>query len=232
MKILVLGHKGMLGHIVKEVLIKSKIKVHTIKKRFPNWESLMFNDIDFIINCIGAIPQKTKNFDINWEIPIWLENNTNCKIIHPSTDCEIDNDDYGNSKRKAADYIKSKGTKTKMIQTSIIGHEINSNASLLEWFLSQKNEVFGYTKAMWNGNTTLEWSKWCLNIINNWEDYGKLSILQSNTVSKYELLNLIKEIYQKDIIIQKKELGKDKTLKGNIKTKDIKDQLIELRNWK
>ena len=168
---------------------------------------------------------KTNKFNINWEIPIWLENNTNCKIIHPSTDCEMDDDDYGNSKRKAANFIKSKGTKTKMIQTSIIGPEINSNASLLEWFLSQENEVFGYTKALWNGNTTLEWSKWCLNLINNWDNYQKLNILQSNTVSKYELLNLIKKIYQKDIIIQKKELGKDKTLKGNIITKNIEEQL-------
>ena len=192
----------------------------------------MFKDIDFIVNCVGAIPQKTNKFDINWEIPIWLENNTNCKIIHPSTDCEMDDDDYGNSKRKAADFIKSKGTKTKMIQTSIIGPEINSNASLLEWFLSQEDEVFGYTKALWNGNTTLEWSKWCLNLINNWDDYPKLSILQSNTVSKYKLLNLFKEIYQKDIIIQKRELGKDKTLKGNIKTKNIKEQLWELKNLK
>ena len=49
-----------------------------------------------------------------------LEENTNCKIIHPSTDCEMDNDDYGLSKKKAADYIKNKGTKTKMLQTSII----------------------------------------------------------------------------------------------------------------
>ena len=119
-----------------------------------------------------------------------------------------------------------------MIQTSIIGPEINSNASLLEWFLSQENEVFGYTKALWNGNTTLEWSKWCLNLINNWDNYQKLNILQSNTVSKYELLNLIKKIYQKDIIIQKKELGKDKTLKGNIITKNIEEQLWELKNLK
>ncbi len=232
MKILILGHKGMLGHMVKKVLTKSKFKIQTIEQKYPNWDSLMFKDIDFIVNCIGAIPQKTNKFNINWEIPIWLENNTNCKIIHPSTDCEMDDDDYGNSKRKAADFIKSKGTKTKMIQTSIVGPEINSNASLLEWFLSQEDEVFGYTKALWNGNTTLEWSKWCLNLINNWDDYPKLSILQSNTVSKYKLLNLFKEIYQKDIIIQKRELGKDKTLKGNIKTKNIEEQLWELKNLK
>ena len=36
----------------------------------------------------------------------------------------------------------------------------------------------------------------------------------------------------KDIIIQKKELGKDKTLKGNIITKNIEEQLWELKNLK
>ena len=54
----------------------------------------------------GRVPQKTNDFSINWEIPIWLNENTNCKIIHPATDCEHDSSDYGISKRKGSDYIK------------------------------------------------------------------------------------------------------------------------------
>ena len=75
-----------------------------------------------------------------------------------------------------------------MIQTSIIGPEIDSNASLLEWFLSQEGEIFGYTKAIWNGNTTLEWSKWCEKIIFDWDNYDTLTILYSNTVSKFDII--------------------------------------------
>ena len=76
--ITVLGHKGMLGHMVYKVLQKNdNFKVSYVSTRFPDWEKSMFRYTNFIINCIGAIPQKTNEFDINWEVPIWLENNTN-----------------------------------------------------------------------------------------------------------------------------------------------------------
>lgn len=232
MKIFLLGHKGMLGHMVLMYFKSQGIKVHTLTERFPNWNSDIFKGSDYVINCIGAIPQRTNNFKINYELPMWLSNNLKCKIIHPGTDCEIDKDDYGLSKKRATDFILNKSKNTKILKASIIGPELNSNASLLEWFLSQKTEVFGYTQAIWNGVTTYEWSKQCLNLINNWTNYNKLTILSSNPVSKYELLNIIKEVYNKNINIIPKELGKNKTLVGDIKTKNIKEQLWELKNLK
>ena len=54
------------------------------------------------------------------------DENTNCKIIHPGTDCEMDDDDYGNSKRIASEWIKSSGQNTKIIKTSILGPELNT----------------------------------------------------------------------------------------------------------
>ena len=228
MRILVLGHKGMLGHMVYNVL-NNNYKVKTINERFPNWNKEMFNDVDIIVNCIGAIPQKVDKFDINWEIPIWLNENTNCKIIHPATDCEVDVSNYGLSKKRATDYIKNYGKSTKIIQTSIIGPELNSNDSLLEWFLSQRGEVYGYTKAIWNGVTTLEWAKQCEIIINNWDTSPLLTILYSDKISKFRLLHTIQECYGKtDVVIMPKKLGKDKSLTGNVKTKDIRKQIKEL----
>ena len=233
MKILILGHKGMLGHMVHKVFSSNpKYSIVTINERFPNWNKNMFNDIDYVINCIGSIPQKREYFDVNWQVPIWLNENTNCKIIHPSTDCEIDDSKYGHSKKAATNYIKTYGKLTKIIQTSIIGPELDSNVSLLEWFLSQRGEVYGYTKAIWNGVTTLEWAKQCEVIINNWDPSPLLTILHSDSVSKFKLLCIIQECYEKtDVIIMPKELGKDKTLSGNIKTKEIREQILELINY-
>jgi dTDP-4-dehydrorhamnose reductase len=232
-KVLILGHKGMLGHMIHKVFRKNtNHKVITINERFPDWDKSMFDNIDFVINCIGAIHQKTDKFDINWQIPIWLNENTNCNIIHPSTDCELDDSDYGISKRKAADYIKNNSRTTKIIQTSIIGPELGVNFGLMEWFLSQKGEVNGHTKAIWNGVTTLEWAKYCEKLINNWNDHPILTILCSDSVSKFKLLQLIQECYNKtDVVIMPKELGEDKSLKGNVKTKSIKEQIIELINY-
>ena len=71
MNILILGHKGMLGHMVEQTLRKGDtFNISTTNIRFPNWEPDMFDEIDIVINCIGAIPQKTKSFDINWQIPM------------------------------------------------------------------------------------------------------------------------------------------------------------------
>jgi len=231
--ILVLGHKGMLGHMVYKVFSDySKYKVVTINERFPNWNKEIFNNIDFVINCIGAIPQKTNEFDINWQIPLWLNENTNCKVIHPATDCEKDDNSYAISKKQASSYIKDYCKSTKIIQTSVIGPELNSNVCLLEWFLSQKGEVYGYTDAIWNGVTTLEWAKQCKIIINSWDIAPILTILHSNKVSKFKLLYTIQECYGKrDVIIMPKRLGSDRTLKGNIKVKNIQEQIIELINY-
>ena len=231
-KVLLLGHKGMLGHMVSKYLTNQGFKITTTQHRFPDEEfktAIADSSLDVLINCIGAIPQRTTDFDINYDLPIWLDQNFKGKIIHPGTDCEMDEDGYGVSKKIASDWIVKSGSNTKIIKTSIIGPELHSRVSLLEWFLYQTGEVAGYTKAIWNGVTTLEWAKQCKNIINNWEVAPTLTILYSNNISKFNLLLTIQECCQKsDVIVIPKELGKDKSLKGNVRVKDIKEQIIEL----
>ena len=139
--------------------------------------------------------------------------------------------DYGLSKKRATDYICESSNKTKILKTSIIGPELNSNASLLEWFLSQEDQVYGYTKAIWNGNTTLEWSKQCFKLINNWDNYKTLTILEGEQISKYDMLNNIKKIFNIDIDVIPKKLGKNKILKGGIKTSSFTQQLKELKEY-
>ena len=230
MKILVLGHKGMLGHMVHKYLsTKEDCELISTDLRWPTEEfktfTLDFNG-DFVVNCIGAIHQRTDNFDINTNLPIWLDDNINrCKIIHPGTDCEIDDDDYGNSKRKATEYILERGTMTKIIKTSIIGPELNTQASLLEWFLNSQNEVSGYSEAYWNGNTTLQWAKICYDMMCNWDKYEILSIPTTECISKYDLLSEIKKVYDKDIKI-------NKCLNGNMTVGTIAKQLKEMKDFR
>ncbi len=233
MKVLILGHKGMLGHMVVKYLQLKNINVQVIEKRWPSSQKTIKTfDGDFIINCIGAIPQRTTRFDINWQLPIWLDLNAPCRVIHPGTDCEMDDDIYGITKNIAGEYIRTLSKQTKSIKTSIIGPELSGDASLLEWFLScQEVEVFGYTKAYWNGNTTLEWSKQCYRLMNEWTSANKETIVSSQPVSKFELLHIIKDVFDKEIIINKKELGSNKCLEGIIHTGTIEKQLKELKEF-
>ena len=120
--------------------------------------------------------------------------NKDLKIIHPGTDCEIDDDDYGNSKREATDYLLREGKNTKIIKTSIIGHELQSNVGLLDWFLKSQDKVSGYCDVQWNGNTTLQWAKICHDLMLNQKKYGKLIIPSTECISKYTLLQKIKEL--------------------------------------
>ena len=236
MKILILGHRGMLGNAVHKYLSITCDKVQTTEYRWSSEEFLRdvisFNG-DYVVNCIGAIPQRTDDFVINYDLPIWLDKNVKSRIIHPGTDCEMDSDPYGISKVNASDYIKNDGKKTKIIKTSIIGHELKSADSLLDWFLTTEGVVSGYTNAMWNGNTTLEWAKTCDDMITNWDSYETENIIQSDCISKYELLLKIKNVYGGNV----SRVDKDdrpmpnKCLIGGIEKNPIEVQLKELKEF-
>jgi len=235
MDVMVLGHNGMLGHMVVKYLSDKGCNVTTCDYKFPTNEFKEFVSQYkgyYIVNCIGAIPQKTKDFSINYELPIWLDTYATCNVIHPGTDCELDYDEYGVSKKTARDYIVESGIRTKILKTSIIGPELNSSASLLEWFLSQTDKVYGYTKAMWNGNTTLEWAEQCYKLINSWNSYRLETILEGECVSKFELLNKFNLVFQKEILILEKDTElHGKCLIGDILTDPIIDQLYKLKKY-
>jgi len=237
MKILVLGHNGMLGHMVHKYLSTKDCELVTTDLRWPSDEFknfvVDFNG-DFVVNCIGAIHQRTSEFSVNTDLPIWLDVlNKDFKIIHPGTDCEIDNDDYGNSKREAAEYLLEKGRDTKIIKTSIVGTEVNTKASLLEWFLDVKEKnINGYSEYYWNGNTTLQWAKICYRLLSDWNGFEKLNIPMTECISKYELLKIMKNVFEKDIIINKNsDIKVNKCLVGNIEVPKIEEQLIELKEF-
>jgi dTDP-4-dehydrorhamnose reductase len=245
MRVLILGHKGMLGHMVNKYFsIKDNCEITTTDLRWPTTEFKNFvtkfwqeQKSSYIVNCIGAIHQRKNNFDVNIDLPIWLDdtvdyNFSNCKVIHAGTDSEMDDDEYGISKRKATEYILKNGRVTKIIKTSIFGPELKTMSSMFEWFMNSKNEVYGWIENYWNGITTLEWAKVCYAVMLNWNLYDIVNIPTTKCISKYKLLNLIKEVFGKEITIHKNSNIKiNKCLEANIKVKDLKKQIIELKEF-
>ena len=242
--VLILGHRGMLGHMVHKYLsTKDNCKLVTTDLRWPTKDFKNFitgfwydNAGDYIINCIGAIHQNKNKFEVNTDLPIWLDkdidyNLNRCRVIHPGTDTS--EGDYGISKYKSEKYILERGCITHIIKTSIIGPEISSKNSLLEWFLNKELEVFGYSESYWNGITTLQWAKICYDIICNKYDINKtMTAAMTECISKYELLSIMKEVFNKNIDILKNSGVKvNRCLDGDINTKNIKQQLIELKKF-
>ena len=258
MKVLILGHRGMLGRAVFRYFSGLPMyNVATIKSRWGDEEfkkGIITTTPDFIVNCIGKIPQKNpieaEYKHINVTLPRFLET-LNIKIIHPSTDCEFkgdlpvgemylkssprDADDiYGISKASISAKIEWEYKNTKIIRTSIIGHEESTAVSFLDWFLSQTGSINGYTNHFWNGITTLEWAKQCQDLIENWEKHPALNQFGTDKhYSKFEIASLAKEIYEKDIEIIpfETEVKVNKCLASDKITPELSVQLLELKEF-
>jgi dTDP-4-dehydrorhamnose reductase len=174
-----------------------------------------------VINCVGVIKQLKEAKDpiltiqLNALFPhklLKLCERHNARLICISTDCVFDGlkgnyseednpapiDLYGRTKL-LGEIAYSRNCIT--IRTSIIGHELSTKNGLLEWFLSQKEKVNGYTKAYYSGFTTLELSKIILEKIIPNENLNGIFNIASDSITKYELLKLISGTYNKNITI-------------------------------
>lgn len=257
MKILVLGHKGMLGRAaVQYFKEREKYTLQTLSIRFGEdgfEDEIKKNNPDYIINCIGVIPQKNpKEFEyqlVNKDLPVILEK-LNIPVIHPSTDCEFkgslyreelytkeskrDADDtYGKSKAEISEQIENNFVNTKIIRTSIIGHEEETQVALLDWFLSQNTEVRGYTNHYWSGITTLQWVKQAELMLENWDIFPALNQYSIGPISKYDLLKVIAEVYRKKIKIIpfETQITVNKCLSSDVLMPTIEEQLVELKRF-
>jgi len=121
------------------------------------------------------------------------------------------------------------------IRTAVIGREIKHNKSLIEWIISQKNKsINGYINAFFNGITNIELSKLLVEFAQRDDIVGILNV-GGERINKYELINLVNEIYDLNLTINiYEEFYCDRTLdisrftKLGFKVKPMKDMIIEM----
>jgi dTDP-4-dehydrorhamnose reductase len=174
---------------------------------------------DYVINCIGVIKQVQKSsspvnsIELNSLFPhrLALEcEKVGSRLVHFSTDCvfsgakgkylESDLPDaldlYGRSKLLGEVNYNNHIT----LRTSIIGHELGKSVSLVDWFLGQKDSVYGYTQAIFSGMPTVFVAEFLCNYV-----FGKnlkgLYHLSVDPIDKYQLLTLVRKVYDKEIEI-------------------------------
>ncbi len=189
-----------------------------------------------IINCIVLkkenLNKKKITYDlINTKLPIFLSKlclKNKIYFIHISTDSvfsgtkgnynekDIKNpkDKYSLSKRKGE--VKNKFSTT--LRTSFIGPEHNTKKALFSWFLSQKNEVNGFSNYYFTGLTTLEFCEIIYKyFIKEKKLYNKILNIGGKKISKYNLLLKISKIFRKKINIKiKTDPEINRTLNNNI----------------
>ncbi len=180
---------------------------------------------DWLINCIGWIPQKSVSpsvderlaYSLNVDLPKKLDQLAGLlgvRVLQVGTDCVFDGSQghYNElSKQVPIDlYSETKilGEKEQsnsmVVRSSIIGVDVNSTSGLFSWFISQAKSasVNGYLDHYWNGVTTKAMASIFRGIVEQ-EAFkkGTWHLVPKNYVSKFELLTMFKELMSIPIIV-------------------------------
>ena len=200
-----------------------------------------------IINCIGVIKQNPQSnvlnlmYQLNGLFPqqlAMIAEKIGARVVTIATDCVFDGkketpyvesdiptsyDAYGMSKYLGELHYGNHLT----LRTSIIGHELNSNLSLLDWFLSdERTEIPGYTKAIFSGLTTLEFAKFLAKYVIEDNKLTGLYHLSVNPISKLDLLNLIGKQYGKKVtMVPEDKVSINRALDSTILREEIGYQI-------
>ncbi len=259
MRVCVLGHRGMLGHVVCRYLKEAGHKVLTLDGRFEASHSGAFvakiNDLDvqWCVNCIGILKRGEVSpslmDSVNHCLPAECSRKLLpcCGLIHASSDgvfsasssaCYWDSplnaaDDYGVSKGLAETALQRENDF--IIRCSIVGPEQGTQRSLLAWLEAQRGEVPGYTNRMWNGVTTLEWAKCCDSILRGVDGAeGRIVQLASMPpVSKRDLLQTMADCWGWNVSVRPVEadLAVSRYMVPNVPAVPIRTLLAELKTW-
>ena len=226
-RLIVLGSNGMLGSEVSRVAKESGLQVVEVS-RFSDVpfeaESMDFEQVavklglgetDWLVNCIGWIPQKSSGDEaadvhlaelLNTSLPGQISRSVKKHGFHwvqIGTDCVFDGKSGGYSElspKNGTDlYGRSKIAGEALsdgaiqIRCSIVGRDVRTHSGIYSWFKSsiREGKVNGYTNHHWNGVTTTAFARLAVGLVSqNWTQPVDQHWIPQDVVSKYELLQL------------------------------------------
>lgn len=191
---------------------------------------------DVVVNCVGLTKHHKEADEPILAIPVnsllphrlaELASVAKARLIHISTDCIFSGARGAYTERDAGDaadvYGKSKllgevnSPHAVTLRTSTIGHELQSAYGLLEWFLQQKEQCRGFSRAFFSGLPNTEFARIVRDIVIPRATLSGLYHVGAQPISKYDLLQLIAEVYGKSIdIIRDEEFAIDRSLNSDL----------------
>lgn len=177
---------------------------------------------DVLINGIGVIKQLPTSGDVIQTLRInsifphqlaKMAGDAGIRLITISTDCVFSGDKGNYSEGDFSDardlYGKSKNLgevqegNCLTLRTSIIGRELFTGHSLVEWFLSNRGgRVRGFSGAIYSGFPTVEFGRILADLILRHPEIKGLYHLSSDPIDKFELLKLLNQYYRAGIEIE------------------------------
>ena len=178
---------------------------------------------DVVVNAIGVIKRLPTSHNVSKMLLInsifphrlaALSSEFRFRLIQISTDCVFDGkrgnyneeddtnatDLYGRS--KSLGEISDGNCLT--LRTSIIGRELATHHSLIEWFLSNSGgKVNGFVNAIYSGFPTIVFADIISNLILEHKDLKGIFHVSSDPIDKFQLLNLVNEHFRAGITIDR-----------------------------
>lgn len=256
MRLIVLGSTGMLGSEVTR--LAKVLGVHLIEVsrtqgiRFDAASSsveelaklLQLREADYLVNCIGWIPQKASNLRTEDESAAWLLNTELPRQINNAagthgfswiqigTDCVFSGSTGGYSETSTKDasdlygLSKIEGEKLSshamMVRSSIIGPDNRTRTGLYSWLKGEATEgrtVTGFRNHLWNGVSTTAFARLAIGLAQTGQKQPFVSHwVPGNSTSKLDLLEFIaKNLGLTSGFVQAGEAPRaiDRTLKTN-----------------
>jgi dTDP-4-dehydrorhamnose reductase len=204
-------------------LIEINDNVSFVKFNVSLFNKIKLSKFNYIINCIGIIkPYINEKYQstileaikVNSLFPHQLiTSSKKVKIFQIATDCVFDGkkgnyietdthnpiDVYGKTKSlgelKCSNFFN--------IRCSIIGPELDSHKSLLDWFrfLPLNSKIKGFKNHDWNGVTTYAFGKVLSGIIkSNLKIPQTIHLIPKNSLNKFNLLKIFKKHFLRNDI--------------------------------
>lgn len=198
----------------------------------------LFNTVkpDVVINCVGLVKQLPNAHDPLAVLPInsllphrlaQLSALMGARFIQISTDCVFSGKKGLYTEEDVCDATDLYGVSKKIgevtdlsnaltLRAPFIGRELTSRYALIDWFLSQKNTVQGYTGAIYSGLPTVELARVIHDYVLPQDDLSGLYHVSSEPIDKYTLLKLVAEVYGKSIeIVPEHQFKMDRSLNSD-----------------
>ncbi len=246
------------GHLVTGVTktkrIPGMIKLDaTNKVALENF--LNENPFDVIINCAALLVapsehRKAEAVRLNSWLPHYLEGfymEKGTYLIQVSTDGVFSGVEKAYREEGPSDadtfYGKSKflgelhNSKDLTVRSGFWGPDINEDGTgLFHWFMKQEGMVSGYSKAIFNGVSNLEFAKFSHAAMQNrWS--GVYHLCASDAISKLDFLALLKKTFLQDVtLIPDEGLCVTRLLKNTrddigYGEKSFEQMVYELKSW-
>lgn len=177
---------------------------------------------EWVLNCIGIIKQLDEAKDAKASIYVnalfphlvcECAAETGGRVVQISTDCVFSG--------KTGDYVEGDLSdaedlygKTKYLgevaydhaitlRTSIVGRDLFSDLSLIDWFLSQSGKhVKGYTSALYTGLSTQVLSEEIWRLITQHPRLHGLYHVSSSKISKFDLLSIVNQLFKASVTLE------------------------------